>query len=155
MLYAIAIFCALLIVGGVLVVVRGYRIICQARASASWQPTTGLILRSQLVAMSDSEGTSYAADVQYSYGVQGAEYTGNRIYFGDDMWSMPFIRSARKYTERYPVGRRITVYYDPRNPCAAILEPGLSLRSYATLVFGLLLMLAGAFFLVLAWVVKM
>jgi len=51
----------------------------------------------------------------------------------------------------YPVGKTVTVYYDPNHPDIAVLEPGLvgELKLLLKLAFILMATLAGFFFFLL------
>jgi hypothetical protein len=71
--------------------------------------------------------------VQYSYEVKGERYEGNRITPGLQ-WGGT---GAEKVIDRYPVGARVTVYYDPKNPSEALLErnpPGYVLWLWVALI---------------------
>lgn len=65
----------------------------------------------------------YYGDIQYRYLVGDTEYLGTRRSFTrvhpavEDAW--------QKVIDNYPVGKTVTLYYDPANPGTAVLEPGL------------------------------
>lgn len=92
-------------------------------ASRGWPGTAGQIVESGVATTTDSEGDkTYRLAVHYRFVVNGAEYTGKLVNFGT-----PYARSPARLqpvADRYPVGAAVTVYYDPRNPERAVLEPG-------------------------------
>ncbi|MFO0819399.1 MAG: DUF3592 domain-containing protein [Pirellulales bacterium] len=104
----------------------------EARESLQWPTTPGRITQSGVdVSISrehenDSrrrrETRSYSAHVAYEYTVEGKTYTGERIavvtdQFGSHDW-------AKATTEKFPVGREVTVSYHPEHPEQCVLEPG-------------------------------
>jgi hypothetical protein len=65
--------------------------------------------------------SSYRPIIAYEYLVQGRQYRGDRIFcgLGRASWS----RETAEYIQRqYPVGSRVTVHYNPRDPQAAALS---------------------------------
>jgi len=57
----------------------------------------------------------------YSYTVEGKSYQGQRVSFAR-MIASSYHSRAEKVVNRYLLGSRQKVYYDPRNPAEAILE---------------------------------
>jgi hypothetical protein len=60
------------------------------------------------------------ADVAYVFSVGGKEYHGNRIAFGETGGS-----EIDAMLSKYPAGKEVTVFYDPRNPKECVLERGI------------------------------
>jgi hypothetical protein len=58
----------------------------------------------------------------YSYEVNGQEFQGQTIKAGDQYMSIRFTGDAMKTMSRYPVGSKVTVYYNPANPAESALE---------------------------------
>jgi len=87
--------------------------------SQQWSSTTGVILDSNVVQgrVLGSRTTEYPR-VLYQYEVQNRTFRSERIYPGKPIggWLM-----ARK-VQHYPVGQRVTVFYNPMNPMEAVLE---------------------------------
>jgi hypothetical protein len=48
---------------------------------------------------------------------------------------------VRQITVRYPVGRVVTVYYDPSNPKESVLEPGVTSDSWTKAIGGIIFLL--------------
>ena len=84
--------------------------------------------------------TVYKPNVQYTYEVAGAAYTGNkvanRVFYSRNRTTFDSLK------KRYPAGAGVKVYYDPNNPAQAILEP-VSRSNLPYLVFGIALDAAG------------
>ena len=98
----------------------------KAEASQSWPSASGRITESYVRRedSTDSDGyptTSYYPEVRYEYDLLGATYTGDKIAFGAKTGN-----SSQKKTQealaQYPVGKSVTVYYDPNNREDAVLE---------------------------------
>ena len=90
----------------------------QARQSEQWPVVPGKIIRS-FVKSSISEGaTSYSADIKYSYTVEGVEHRSDVVVIGGHSYG------ANATVKRYPLGKEVSVSYDPRKPGRAVLEPG-------------------------------
>ena len=66
---------------------------------------------------------NYNPEIEYTYTVNGREYTSNVIMFGGVIGGR-FSKMYRRYIERYPEGSFAKVYYDPAKPENAVLEPG-------------------------------
>jgi hypothetical protein len=99
------------------------------QASTSWPSVSGKIVNSELVVGGDSDDTNrYSASIRYVYEVRGARHMGDRVLFYY-RWRFEGRTNDRGSVEavvrRYPVGREVPVYYDPRDPSTSVLEPGL------------------------------
>lgn len=90
-----------------------------------WQRTKGVVVVSDLQRSKDSEGVTYRAEIAYRYTVKGEEHVASRARFGDRI-SLGWARPALRLLQKYPVGREVTVHYDPEKPGAAVLEPEMS-----------------------------
>lgn len=58
----------------------------------------------------------------YVYQVERTWYEARRIGYFHGIWGPS---TTRGNVAQYPVGRRVTVYYDPEDPARAVLEPGI------------------------------
>lgn len=121
--------------------VSGYfltKILLQSRASASWPSTEGVIAKAQV---SDLGMRRYAADVSYTYTVEGHALSGSRIRVSDgESESRDAIAQELK---GLTVGQAVPVYYDPANPHDSVLRPGARFQEYAILVVPLGLLAIG------------
>lgn len=96
----------------------------RGNASMYWPTTQGDIVQS--VVQRDSEARFFP-QVQYTYSVAGERFQSDTItYRGHSL----DLATAESYTARYPVGSRVTVYYDPDCPAISLLEPGVRRGAY-------------------------
>jgi len=126
----------------------------KVRQSASWLPVTAEITRSEVARGSGygrvlrymTSGRLYVADIEYSYEVDGTEYSGDTICVGGELNTSMRSR-AEERCAKYPVGVRVSAYYDPQDPSRACLErtaEGTQLFTWiglGAILFGLLLYL--------------
>lgn len=100
------------------------------RGSMDWPTSKGKILHSEVFKgqTSSKSGSSrtfteYSPNLSYSYTVSGKRYEG-RVFSFDSSWgraSTPGM--AEDVVNKYPVGRKVKVFYDPNNPAVAVLQP--------------------------------
>jgi hypothetical protein len=115
----------------------GWTILQDARASVSWPTAEGVVSSSEVDHSTDAEGgDSYSPEVTYQYQVDGQNLANNQIKFGENSYSSR--RKAEEIAAAYPVGKQVTVYYEPERPDNAVLEPGVSAGSYIVLGIGVL-----------------
>ena len=118
----------------------GWRIVGDARASSSWQQVEGVVTRSEVTHSTDSDGDdSYSPRVTYGYLAGNLRQESYTIKFGENSYDSR--RSAEAIADRYPVGQKVTVYYDPARPGKSVLEPGVTGGSYIVLGVGVLFLL--------------
>jgi hypothetical protein len=101
------------------------------RDACAWPVTAGKITLSGVEAYRDSREhdsyprrprLAYKPGVAYSYEVNGREYAGDRLTLGVVV-SSGFPGFAARTAARYPVGSRVDVRYNPRNPGESVLRP--------------------------------
>jgi hypothetical protein len=94
-----------------------------ARQSAqTWPSITGTVLSSTIQIRHSGRSSSDFPVVVYEYEVNGKPYQSQRIKAGDQFFSARILGQAQATVERYPVGSRVTVYYNPANPGESALE---------------------------------
>lgn len=133
------------IIVSIYVVMVSARSLRKANGSLRWQSTSGQILspRKRTVHYANGArhgGGTYEAevsDVNYSYTVDGTEYTGERISYGVGGAH----GSSKKAHAKFPPGSTVKVYYNPSDPSEAVLEPGGQLGNLGCIVVALLFML--------------
>ncbi len=117
-------FClAFVLVGGVLIWLT---ILARRRTAESqrWPTVPGRVVSSEVrrSVSQDADGnssTDYQAEVQYTYSVSGASFTGQRLTFAVQESSYT---AALDNVQRYPPGAAVAVHYNPRKPEEAVLE---------------------------------
>jgi hypothetical protein len=67
--------------------------------------------------------------VKYDYAVNGKRYVGHQVSWGPRGGTAE--PTYQELAEKYPPGREVTVYYDPKRPATAVLEPR-NMRNVAT-----------------------
>jgi hypothetical protein len=115
----------ILILVGTLVLIWQGILFKEAQDARSWPTANGKIISSRLSAERDSgfnKPMMYGTSIKYEYSIDGKAFVSNRILFGQmtSNWS----NGANTLISRYPPGKVVTVYYNPKNPEIAVLEPG-------------------------------
>jgi len=125
---------------GVLLTIWGWTILQNARASGSWPTADGIVTRSQVSHSTDAEGgDSYQPQVTYKYSANNTTYENNTIKFGENSYNSR--RKADEIAGNYPVGKNVTIYYDPEKPDRSVLEPGVSAGNYIVIGIGVFFIL--------------
>jgi hypothetical protein len=95
----------------------------QARVRARWPTVAGTITQSKLAVELDEDGDEkYRADIRFAYRVDGREFEGSNVKWG---WTALYAWRSRAAAALavYPVGKAVTVHYDPAQPMSAVLDP--------------------------------
>jgi hypothetical protein len=124
---------AAMILYGAIVLYRGLR-------SIAWPTAQGKIVYSHARSARTPETLLW-----YEYFVNQQRFMASNYRNGGNV--TPFDSVAEAAAKRYPVGRVVTVYYDPSDPAQALLEPGVWWGNFMLPLFGALTL--GA-----AWVAK-
>ena len=90
-----------------------------ARASRRWERVEGFVVESKLPACDYHCWPS----VKYHFLAGGQEFTGDHIVAGPQDYYNESEATAK--VRLYALGRRVLVYFDPRDPMSSCLEPGL------------------------------
>ncbi len=112
-----AIIVGAFLVAGLALTAYGWRVFQKGRQVRQWPSVPGRIVRAEEISAEDD----LLPDIRFRYVVDGRDYEG-RLQFPAGTAPMPGF--ARHQVEKYPLGREVTVYYDPRCPERASLEPG-------------------------------
>jgi hypothetical protein len=96
--------------------------------SIGWPISNGMISGVELKEWSHKPHTEalFKPVIFYNYTVNGVAHRGDRVSFEDsDGVRILTKQEAAAWIDRnYHVGKRMPVYYDPRDPNLAVLEPG-------------------------------
>ncbi len=131
---------------GIGVLLWGIQDTRSAFKSAAWPYVSGQVITSDVSESSDDDGTTYSANIQYTYTVNDREYTGSRVSHGDIGTSDS--RDAAKIVARYPAQKTVSIYYDPADPSQAVLETGFTTGLLLPLGLGTVFTLAGGLMLI-------
>jgi hypothetical protein len=99
----------------------------RATRAASWPSVPGIVKSSRTArrwGLGNGiwiAGLWYVPEVIFRYDVAGASYTGRKVTLADSGY--PKLREARAIIDRYKPGAAVDVFYDPKRPKRAILEP--------------------------------
>ncbi len=128
----------------------------RARRSMGWPSVMGVV-EETWVRVSESrydtdDGSFFSTEmfhpeIRYRYWVDGRTYEGQWIYSGGQT-GVADRDEAEKVLAPYAAGRQVQVFYNPRNPSEALLQPG-KVDGLGAMVLIALLFLAMAFWLVL------
>lgn len=146
---AVKIMGAAFMVAGLVMLMIGGILLSKALDSADWPTAPGRIIASEVGSrreLRDSSSgsrsvTMYYADIRYSYSVEGADYTSERVSFGepDSNTSGP----ARSIVKAYPAGKEVLVHYNPDKPTEAVLQAGAKWTAYLLPGMGILFLIVG------------
>lgn len=131
--YAIILACTA--VGGLAISIWGWRILQASKKVQQWPTVPGLIAELK----PSSEQSDLLPHILYAYEVDGKAY---RKVFEFPSGTHPLPEFSRAYMEKYPVGRAVTVYYNPAQPQDSTLEPSAQ-GDWLVLMLGILLALGG------------
>ncbi|UTD27134.1 DUF3592 domain-containing protein [Bradyrhizobium sp. WD16] len=111
-----------------------------AQAAKGWSRVEGEIIASGVDLPSthtsdDATDDAAAAVIRYRYHASGTLHECDRIGFGGPALTTPML--AAKHAARYPIGAKVDVYVDPRDPARAVLEAGHGGNVAALAVFAL------------------
>lgn len=108
------------LIGAAASVAGHFRRKAKAQAAGTWPIATATIMKSDIAEWVSSKGERRAdADIAFVYSVDGREYEGSRLSFGDPQLTRA---AANSKTRRYPVGSRHQARYDPADPREVVLE---------------------------------
>jgi len=142
--YGSLIFGALFIGAGYFIVhlaVDAYRM---GEASEAWPTVQGSVIHAKVVSSLRNGKTHYSADIQYAYRIDGKQYKSGRIDTSPGTGSSSSDSSgAYEVVHDYPVGRVVSVYYDPSKPWVSVLEPGMPTTTWLVFGIGCVFMLMG------------
>lgn len=94
-----------------------------ARASTGWPVTTGEITLNELTETTAMDGSgTFRLRVQFSYEVEGEPYEASTYTFGPQ--STANGGRAKALQESYSRTPTVPVYYNPKRPSQAVLQPG-------------------------------
>jgi hypothetical protein len=127
---------------GAAVLYFGARDIHRARESIAWPAAEGQITASSVEHHSDSDnGTTYGAKVTYTFTVDGRQYSGETVAFGD--FSSSDRTRAEETVRRYPKEAAVSVRYRPDNPAVCALESGMKAQLLFLPTMGLIFFAGG------------
>ncbi|MBL8099509.1 MAG: DUF3592 domain-containing protein [Anaerolineales bacterium] len=122
---ACAIILPILIIGGIgyYLYKRNQQSMTQRQDAQNWGSTTGTIMMSSVqTSHSSTGGSSVYPVIVYQYEVNGKTYQSQTVRVGDKFLKVNIAGQAQETVDKYPIGAKVTVYYDPNNPAECALE---------------------------------
>ena len=98
------------------------RLLITEISSKSWPSTTGVVTSSNLKTDFADRSVESMTEVSYRYEVDNKEYISKRT----SMDPFGTYGTAQRALEKYPAGKTVSVYYDPRNPEKSRFTTGVS-----------------------------
>ncbi len=95
----------------------------RAAQSRHWPSVQGSVIETSLEVVAVSEEWRFRPLVEYAYRVGDRDYRCSRIQWGD-LTDLPSRAAAARVIGHYRSGKPVKVYYDPRQPAVAVLQPG-------------------------------
>ncbi|MBF0311986.1 MAG: DUF3592 domain-containing protein [Oligoflexia bacterium] len=132
------------LIGSALVYYKAWPEYQNAKESLKWPTTEGVILNSEITESKDKKNHRvYKPHISFSFEISGKQYTSAQIYIGSETSSSGSHSEANVYIRKYPVGKKVMVYYSPTENGEALLEPGTKTGHYLLLGIGALFGLVG------------
>ncbi len=134
----------LVIMIGIGFTIWGAMVVMEARSAANWPTTEGTILISKFdrnfkTSSSGKGKWYYDVKIKYSYTVDGLEYESSRVDFKSANYHYKSEVIPSTIARRYPVDKKVKVYYNPENPGKAVLETEITFMTYIGLLIGIFL----------------
>jgi hypothetical protein len=133
--------------------VYGYLNIYAMFISRQWPSVTRKIIQSKV----DKSPGSYRASspskkalIVYRYQINNAYFSSDRVLWGSQTYHFGFNEPDR-LVNKYPVGKSVTVYYDPKKPSEAVLERRARILDYGFVGFCSFVLFLQIYFLVHLW----
>jgi hypothetical protein len=117
--------------------------------SANWCRVRGWITKSVKKVEIGETGRLEYADIVYQYEISDRTYTSKKIKIGGDLLSNPSKKSlteAEALLMKYPLGKEVDVYVNPKHPKTACLERSGAEAVFLSIFCGMLAVIAGLYF---------
>jgi len=124
-----------------------------------WPKTNGNVIKSSIEASKGSSSTGssggtvvWHADIAYEYTVDGQSYNNYKVSYGD--YGSSDKSHAQAILNRYPLGKKVPVYYQPDDQSESVLEPeGTKQGIMLKIIIGSAFMFIGAIIALIPYVV--
>jgi len=141
-------FILLFLPAGLLFTTVGINGIVRASESTGWPSVQGKVMKSSVERERSRDQstrrsrTTYRARVEYRFTVDGSEFRGDRVAYGDHGGKR---KHAQRIVSRYRKGEVVAVHYKPEDPRVCLLEPGLKAQAFLMPFIGLIALLIPGF----------
>jgi hypothetical protein len=127
--------------------------IYRAFKSRQWPSAQGEVIHSKLereYGSYRSSAPSRRARIIYRYQVDDRAYRSDQVFWGAESFYYA-AREPKELLRRYPVGKAVSVFYNPGNPKEAVLERKTRIFYYGLFGFCTVILFFQAYFLVYLW----
>jgi hypothetical protein len=140
----------LITVIGIGFAIWGTMVVMEARSAANWPTTEGTIVVSKFDRNFNTSSSGkgkwyYDVKIKYSYTVDSLEYESKRVDFKSANYHYKSEVIPSAIARRYPVGKKVDVYYNPDDPEKAVLKTEITFMTYIGLLIGIFLIGLGVF----------
>ena len=138
-------FTIIFVLLGIVKIFLGTLDVNNATGSDSWPSVKGIITKSYVSLHYDIESstTSYSPMIEYTYTVDGKDYSNNRRTYKADSEDHEWVDTT---LSDYPKGIIVQVHYKPEDHSVSVLEPGLFASTYDGIHTGLFFIAIGVFY---------
>jgi len=127
------------LVGLVLALWLGPRLVLEGWATSSWPTVDGEILSAEVErATTRGSGHHYVAELRYRYAYEGQTFSGTRVHTAGSP-SFNQGDEAAAFLANYPVGSTVQVFVNAEDPAQAVLQHGIPWRGWGVLISGIVL----------------
>ena len=150
---------------GIYYLISGLLLFFEARSSAHWPQTPGEIVESSVkTRMTRGSSLRHGGTgsyrvwwpvLRYSYAAEGVPHSATRLSYGVETNETMDRNKAESVARKYPLGKKVTVYYDPARPGRATLIAGTSELGLVKPGFGLFMIGVGSLISWLTWKKKL
>lgn len=113
---------------GAAMILAGLRQSARGRETRGWTRTQGRIVVArveEIPAPAEEGGPQLEPVVRYAYEARGRTYESQQVSVGSSATARSSHRDeAQRLVDRFPAGREVDVWFDPRDPRQAVLERG-------------------------------
>lgn len=110
----------LMTVGGPVIAFSSYKKTYIAKVAEQWPTALGKITKSEIVEIGPNPKT-HTCNIVYEYNIGNGDIESDRVSF----FGIFTLKESEEFTNRFRVGTRHPVYYDPSNPELSVLVPGI------------------------------
>ena len=131
---------------GYLMVRQGMEVVRLARESSSWPESEARVTyaKSEYHDGGSTGSSQYEPVVHYRYTVNGVEYEGDTIFFGSKSYQNRSGKArSQEVVSRYANYPLVPLRVNPQRPEQSVLEPGVTLRTYDSMGWALVFLIAG------------
>ncbi len=126
---------ALVTLGGIAITLWGWQILRNSQKVKNWPSVEGVIETSE----SSSEHDDLLPHIVYCYEVADQTLRSN---FEFPSGTQPLPEFAQAYVKKYPIGAKVSVFYNPQQASQSTLEPGAQ-GDWMILALGILMTVGG------------